>query len=115
VEASMRRPNFDSWSKAGIGLYLAGSVVLLVVMHALGRLWTVKLIFATDHALSRHWVFGVVRHPNYYLAIVPELAGLALCMHAWVTLALLGPLYLIPLRQRIEQENAVMERSFPGY
>jgi len=85
VEASVRRPAPDVWTKAGAGIYVAGMIILFIVMHALGPLWTVKLIVAKDHVLSEHWIFQAMRHPNYFLAILPELIGLALCLHAFVT------------------------------
>jgi len=114
-EASLRRPAFDLQAVVGIVLYLQGALVLFLVMNALGQLWTVKLILASDHALSRHWIFSVVRHPNYLLAIIPELLGLALFLHAFYTLIILGPLYLVPLTRRVREENSIMKRAFASY
>jgi len=80
-------------------------------MNALGRLWAVKLILASDHVLSEHWIFRAVRHPNYLLAIIPELLGLALSLHAFYTLAIIGTLYVFPLQRRIREEDSVMKNA----
>jgi len=114
-EASLRKPAFDLQAIAGIVLYFGGALVLLLVMGALGRLWTVKLILARDHVLSTHWIFRVVRHPNYLLAIVPELLGLSLFLHAFYTSAIVGGLYILPLVQRIREESSIMKTAFASY
>ena len=60
-------------------------------------------------------LFRWVRHPNYFLNIIPELCGLALIMGAWIVLVLGLPCYLLVLRERIRQEEAVMQQHFPHY
>src|SRR5262249_20802530 len=68
-----------------------------------------------DHTLNQSVLFRWVRHPNYFLNILPELVGLALMMGAWLVLVLGLPLYLLVLRTRIVQEEQVMRQHFPGY
>lgn len=60
-------------------------------------------------------LFRFVRHPNYYLNIIPELIGFALTLHAFWTLAIGLPLYLVPLVIRIRQEEGTMRAHFPEY
>jgi isoprenylcysteine carboxyl methyltransferase (ICMT) family protein YpbQ len=72
-------------------------------------------LIAPDHSLVRHPLFRIVRHPNYYLNILPELAGLALVLHAYRTLLIGLPLYLIPLVTRMHQEETVMRKNFADY
>jgi isoprenylcysteine carboxyl methyltransferase (ICMT) family protein YpbQ len=86
-----------------------------MVIRLLGRLWTVRLIIAEDHSLVRHRLFRIVRHPNYYLNVLPELVGFALVLHAYYTLLIGLPLYLIPLATRIRQEEQIMRKSFHDY
>lgn len=79
--------------------------MLVVVVRLLSEIWTVKLMIAKNHQFNDHWLFRVVKHPNYFLNIAPELIGLALLCHAWYTLLCVGPLYAFILGNRIKEEN----------
>lgn len=103
------------WTIVGMVLYLLSIVAFLLVWRALHRFWTVKLLIASDHILNQSALFRWVRHPNYFLNIIPELVGLALIMGAWLVLVLGLPLYLLVLRARIVQEEQVMTAHFPHY
>jgi isoprenylcysteine carboxyl methyltransferase (ICMT) family protein YpbQ len=70
---------------------------------------------ARGHRLNQSALFRWVRHPNYFLNIVPELLAVAFVAGAWVTLAALFPVYLLVLTVRIVQEERVMRRTFDGY
>lgn len=115
LEGELQRAATDSFFIAGLVLYSASCLVLLFIMRLLGPLWTVRLILAKDHLFVTHRLFRTVRHPNYYLAIIPELVGLAVCMHARYTLVIGGALYACPLYIRIREEDAVMRARFAGY
>ena len=103
------------WTKVGLILYAISVVAFVLVWRALNRLWTVKLLIASDHVLNQSALFRWVRHPNYFLNIIPELVGLALIMGAWIVLVIGLPLYLLVLRARIVQEEQVMKEHFPHY
>jgi isoprenylcysteine carboxyl methyltransferase (ICMT) family protein YpbQ len=115
VEAALHPPLFDTISIIGLVLYGISVISILLVIRLLGRLWTVRLLIAPDHSLVRHPLFRIVRHPNYYLNILPELAGFALVLHAYRTLLIGLPLYLIPLVTRMHQEETVMRKNFADY
>lgn len=108
-------PPFDAITWIGLVLYLFGASMLIAVIRILGRLWTVKLLIASNHVLVDHPLFRRFRHPNYYLNILPELMGFGLALHSWYTLTIGLPLYLIPLVIRIRQEEKVMRSRFQGY
>jgi isoprenylcysteine carboxyl methyltransferase (ICMT) family protein YpbQ len=99
----------------GIIIYLAAALVLVSVMTLLGELWTIKIIIGHQHRLVKKGLFSFVRHPNYFLNIIPELVGFALALNAYWTLIVGIPLYLIPLITRIRQEEKVMRAAFPAY
>jgi isoprenylcysteine carboxyl methyltransferase (ICMT) family protein YpbQ len=107
--------SFGALNLVGLGIYLFGAGMLLFVVRLLGPLWTVKLFIARDHVLVRHPLFRHIRHPNYYLNIVPELIGYALALHAPITLIVGLPVYAIPLGFRIRQEEKVMRNQFATY
>jgi isoprenylcysteine carboxyl methyltransferase (ICMT) family protein YpbQ len=115
VEGLWRRTQPSPWTAGGVLLYGLAVLALIVVWRELNGLWTVKLLIASDHTLNQSALFRWVRHPNYFLNILPELVGLALMMGAWVVLVLGLPLYLLVLRARIVQEDQVMRQHFPGY
>jgi isoprenylcysteine carboxyl methyltransferase (ICMT) family protein YpbQ len=115
TEGSLRHAAFDAISCAGAAIYGFSIAALLVVIRLLGRLWTVKLIIARDHTLIDHPIFRAVRHPNYFFNLLPELVGLSLIFHAFWTMAIGLPLYLIPLSIRIREEERVMKESFRNY
>ena len=115
AEGVARRAPLDALAISGIVLYGMGAAVMVYAMHLLGRFWTVKLILAPDHQLQTHPLFERVRHPNYFLGIVPELVGFALAFHAWWTLGLGLLLYAFPLSARIHEEERVMRERFSTY
>lgn len=94
----------------GIGLYLFSVAILGLVWYHLGDIWTVKLYIAPNHRVSESWLFRVVRHPNYFLNIIPELVGLALVLRAWIVLGIGLPLYGMVLAFRIREEDRLMRK-----
>src|SRR5207253_5068813 len=115
VEGLWRRTQPTPWTTVGLLLYALGILALVLVWRELKGLWTIKLLIASDHRLNQSTLFRWVRHPNYFLNILPELVGLALIMGAWLVLVLGLPLYILVLRRRIVQEEQVMREHFPHY
>jgi len=115
LEGLWRRTQPTPWTTVGLVLYALAILALVLVWRALQGLWTVKLLIASDHRLNQSVLFRWVRHPNYFLNIIPELVGLALIMGAWIVLVVGLPLYLLVLRRRIVQEEKVMHKHFPHY
>jgi isoprenylcysteine carboxyl methyltransferase (ICMT) family protein YpbQ len=115
TEGLWRGTQPTSWTMVGLLLYTISVVAFVLVWRALNRLWTVKLLIASDHVLNQSALFRWVRHPNYFLNIIPELCGLALIMGAWIVLVIGLPCYLLVLRMRIRQEEQVMHQHFPQY
>ena len=113
IEALWRSSQLTRWSMVGIALYIIALGVLLLVWRELGRLWTVKLIISPNHVLNQGRLYQWVRHPNYFLNVIPELIGLALMMGAWLVLLTGLPLFLIILGIRIIQEERIMKHHFP--
>ena len=115
VEGVLRSTQPTRWTTVGLILYGVSVIAFVLVWRGLNRFWTVKLLIASDHVLNQSALFRWVRHPNYFLNILPELCGLALVMGAWLVLVLGLPAYLLVLRRRIIEEEQVMRRHFPGY
>ncbi len=115
TEGFIRKSPMNGVSVLGVAIYGLSVIMLLTVMRLLGRLWTVKLLIARDHALVQHPLFRLVRHPNYFLSVVPELIGLALVFHSFATLLIGCVLYSLPLAIRIREEERVMKSKFVAY
>jgi isoprenylcysteine carboxyl methyltransferase (ICMT) family protein YpbQ len=115
AEGLWRHTQPTGWTIVGLLLYLLSMIALVLVWRELNGVWTVKLLIASDHTLNQSALFRWVRHPNYFLNILPELVGLALIMGAWIVLVIGLPLYCLVLRRRIVQEEQVMREHFPHY
>jgi isoprenylcysteine carboxyl methyltransferase (ICMT) family protein YpbQ len=115
AEGLWRSTQPTRWTTVGLILYVMSLLAFVFVWRELNRLWTVKLLIASDHILNQSALFRWVRHPNYFLNIIPELCGLALIMGAWMVLVIGLPCYLLVLRVRIMHEEQVMRQHFPQY
>ena len=115
AEGLWRAAPISAVTVTGIVLYALSMIALAWVLMTLGRFWTVKIIIAPDHELVTNRFFRLVRHPNYYLNIIPELIGFALVLQAYGTLIVGLPVYLVVLRLRIRQEEEVMRGRFTAY
>ncbi len=106
-EGIVRKVSLDTVSMIGLLLIGFSYSVLVYIIHLLGKLWTVKLMVASDHVYVDHWLFKKIEHPNYFLNIIPELIGIILFFHAWLTGIIGLPIYMVILMLRIREENEV--------
>ncbi|WP_425270986.1 isoprenylcysteine carboxylmethyltransferase family protein [Mucilaginibacter endophyticus] len=104
----------DPLTYVGLILYIFSIIVLYYVIFQLRRIWTVKLIIGPSsyHRINSSFLFRHIRHPNYYLNIIPELISLSLFFHAWYSFAIGFPLYILLLFNRIKEENNLMRQHF---
>jgi isoprenylcysteine carboxyl methyltransferase (ICMT) family protein YpbQ len=93
LEGWIRRSSPDLLTWSGFVLYALSAAFLVAVIHLLRRVWTVEPLIARDHVLVDQGLFRLVKHPNYFLNILPELIWLALGLHAYFTLVIGLPLY----------------------
>ncbi|MBN9672556.1 isoprenylcysteine carboxyl methyltransferase family protein [Roseibium aggregatum] len=115
AESVWRAAPFSWVNATGLVVYTLSMVMLFWVILTLGRFWTVKIFIAGDHRLNSNWVFRTVRHPNYFLNIIPELVGFALALQAYMTLIVGLPIYAVILHRRIQEEEQAMRDRFPEY
>jgi methyltransferase len=87
------------------------SAVRLVVawwaVASLGTRWTFRVLIVPGAPLVHHGPYAVLRHPNY-VAVVGELAGMALLVGARVTGPLTTLLFSLLLWRRIQVENRAL-------
>lgn len=101
--------SLDSTSKIGLGLLVFAYAVLFYVIYELREVWTLKIYILPQHRVVKSFLFRWVKHPNYFLNIIPELIGMALLCKAQFTFMGLFPIYLVILGVRIWQEQKAME------
>jgi isoprenylcysteine carboxyl methyltransferase (ICMT) family protein YpbQ len=112
---SYRHAQFDRIAVIGLVIYIFSAIALIFVIRTLGRFWSGKVIISPKHELVVHPVFRKLKHPNYFLNMVPEVIGFSIMLHAWYTLAIGVPLFLISLFFRIKVEEQVLKNKFEAY
>lgn len=103
------RPLALPWAVRGVALlgFLAGQLLRLRAMRALGPLWTVKVLtLPGTHAVATG-PFRFIRHPNY-LGVWLETVALPLLVAAPWTAALFGAAQAVFLAVRIRAEEAAL-------
>ncbi|MGH2555691.1 MAG: isoprenylcysteine carboxylmethyltransferase family protein [Actinomycetota bacterium] len=115
VEGAVRRVQFGVITVWGIAIHAFSMVMLFYVIYALRDVWTVKILIARQHRLVTSWFFRTIKHPNYFLNLIPEFIGLTLVVRAWLTAATLFPVLLLAIGIRIVQEERAMRQAFAGY
>ncbi|WP_107726933.1 isoprenylcysteine carboxyl methyltransferase family protein [Neisseria weaveri] len=108
AEAHIRGVPFDRVSAFGAGITAFALVMLFYVIRSLGKIWTLKIYIHPHHEINRSWLFRNVKHPNYFLNVIPELIGIGILCHAWTTMLFGLPVYFIILGIRIKQEEEAM-------
>lgn len=107
-EANYRQIGFDQVSQIGLAILIFAIAMLFYVIYVLKEIWTVKIYILPNHKINRSFLFKYVRHPNYFLNIIPELIGLSLFCHSTNTAMIGLPIYLVILTIRIKQEEKAM-------
>jgi isoprenylcysteine carboxyl methyltransferase (ICMT) family protein YpbQ len=115
TEGAVRRAQLDGVAVAGIVIHALSMMALFYVIYELRDVWTMKILIAREHRLVTSWLFRTVKHPNYFLNLIPEFVGLTLVFKAWITALILFPFLLGAIGIRITQEERAMHRAFGGY
>ncbi|KGN81808.1 membrane protein [Porphyromonadaceae bacterium COT-184 OH4590] len=100
---------FDGIAQIGLGLLLFAYIILFCVIYQLRNIWTLKIYILPKHKINTSFLFKWVKHPNYFLNIIPELIGMAILCKASITFCVLFPVYLVLLFKRIKQEEKAMQ------
>ncbi|ATA88414.1 hypothetical protein CGC58_00890 [Capnocytophaga stomatis] len=101
--------SLDFTSKIGVALLVFAYLMLFYVIYQLKEIWTLKIYILPNHKINKSFLFKWVKHPNYFLNILPELVGIALLCKAYTTLCVMLPIYAVVLAIRIRQEEAAMK------
>lgn len=108
TEANLLKTPFNVVSQIGLTILIFAIFMLFYVIYELKEIWTVKIYILPEHKINRSFLFKYVRHPNYFLNIIPELIGLSLFCQAKYTAMIGLPIYFVILAIRIKQEEQAM-------
>ena len=109
-EAYISGTTFICFSVCGVLVMGFAYAMLFYVIYKLHDVWTVKLYIVHGQRIEKSFLFRTVRHPNYYLNIIPELIGVGLLCNALHSLFIGLPIYVCLLAVRIRQEEKVMKK-----
>ena len=110
AEGWVRRAPLDVLAIAGFTLFVAAKLLKYWAILTLGSRWTFRVLVPPGSALITTGPYQVLRHPNY-VAVVAELAGAALLVHAFVTGVLAICLFGLLLMKRIRVEERALTRD----
>ena len=115
VEAFIKKIQVDYLTLIGTIIYFLSFIVLYYIIQQLKGFWTTRIIIAENHQLNTSFLFKYIKHPNYYLNLIPELIGLSLICKSFYTCIFILPLYCITLILRIRIEEKAMREKFSNY
>lgn len=107
-EGIYKKVELDIYSVIGIIIITFSFIILIRVIQVLGENWTVKFIIVDEQSLNSSWLFKYIKHPNYFLNIIPELIGLTMFFHSWITIMFFFLPYGICLYMRITEEDKLL-------
>ncbi|MEA3207721.1 MAG: hypothetical protein QOE70_778 [Chthoniobacter sp.] len=100
---------------AGFAITVAAFAIRRRSIAALGKFWSLHVEMREGHEFVQSGPFRWMRHPVYFSMIL-ELAGPAIILGAWRTLALVAVIFLPTLWWRLHLEEAALVQTFgPAY
>jgi methyltransferase len=107
-EGALWAAGADGWFTAGLAVFASAKALKYWAIASLGPRWTFRVLVPPGSSRTVRGPYRWLAHPNY-VAVLGEIAGTALAMHALVTgpVALAGFGWLMLRRIQIE-ENALV-------
>jgi methyltransferase len=105
VAALGARP--PGWWPLALGVLLAGNVLRVAAIRALGELWTTRVWVLPSHPVSRSGPYRWLRHPAY-VAVTLELIAAPLLFGAWRTALAASAANAVVLAVRVRDENRAL-------
>lgn len=112
TEGWVRTAPLDTTAIAGFTVFVAAKLLKYWAILTLGERWTFRVLVPPGSSRVLAGPYRVLRHPNY-AAVMGEILGAALLVHAFVTgpLALLSFGLVILARIRVEERALGLRRD----
>lgn len=110
AEGALRGHPPSSAVTAGVAVFALAKALKWWAIASLGQFWTFRVIVLPAARLVRSGPYQYVRHPNY-IAVVAELAGVALMTGARIAGPSATALFSILILKRIAVENRAIRES----
>ena len=110
IEGALRAPVAHQAFVAGLVLFALAKALKAWAIATLGPRWTFRVLVLPDAALVATGPYAFMRHPNY-LAVLGELAGMALVVWAPVTAVASLVAFGALMRRRIAVEDRALGRQ----
>ena len=110
AEGALAAPACTTLVAIGIGVFLAAKLLKWWAILSLGRLWSFYVLVLPGVPLVASGPYRWLRHPNY-LAVMGEIAGVALMMRAPFTGTIAALLFAVLLVARIRVEERMLKEA----
>lgn len=109
AEGAWRGAPWDAVSAAGLAVFVGAKALKYWAIASLGTRWTFRVLVPPASTPTRSGPYRWVHHPNY-VAVVGELTGAALMMHALVTGVPAVVAFSYLMWRRVEVEEKALAR-----
>ena len=107
VEGGVGRVAMSAWLMAGAALWCTAKALKYWALATLGHRWTFRVLVPPDGTCVSDGPYRWMRHPNY-VAVLGEIAGMAVMMQAPVSGTVAFVWFAALLRRRIAVENRAL-------
>jgi protein-S-isoprenylcysteine O-methyltransferase Ste14 len=99
------------WRYLGLLLCVAGVIVRLLALKALGKQFSAYVTLQPDHRLVQHGIYAIIRHPLYLsLLLLPTGVALVFASYLALPILLLAAAFVF---DRIRKEERLLATHFP--
>lgn len=109
IEGAVWGTGSGAWTLIGATVFATAKALKYWAIASLGRRWTFRVLVLPGVTLVRKGPYAVLRHPNY-VAVLGELAGMALLVGARLSGPVATVLFALLLRRRIAVEEEALGR-----
>ena len=100
------------WRYLGLLLCVAGVIVRLLALKALGKQFSAYVTLQPDHRLVQHGIYAIIRHPLYLsLLLLPTGVALVFASYLALPILLLAAAFVF---DRIRKEERLLAIHFPA-